>query len=110
MPGGGPRASGAGDPWDHGAHAVHDARPGARRMILAVGEALMEFRRASLDGRLTAPGEWAGPFPSGAPAIFASVAARLGAPAGLAAAVGDDRFGRALAERLGRDGVRGDAL
>jgi tagatose kinase len=79
-------------------------------MILAVGEALMEFRRASLDGRLTAPGEWAGPFPSGAPAIFASVAARLGAPAGLAAAVGDDRFGRAIVERLGRDGVRRDAL
>jgi len=74
-------------------------------MILAVGEALMEFRRATLDGELVSPGHWAGPFPSGAPAIFASVAARLGAPTALAACVGDDAFGRALIERLRRDGV-----
>jgi sugar/nucleoside kinase (ribokinase family) len=74
-------------------------------MILAVGEALMEFRRETLDGELVTPGRWAGPFPSGAPAIFASVAARLGAPTALAACVGDDAFGRALIERLRRDGV-----
>jgi len=79
-------------------------------MILAIGEALMEFRRTTADGRLTAPGEWAGPFPSGAPAIFASVAARLGAPVALAAAVGDDRFGRALRDRLAGDGVDPRAL
>jgi fructokinase len=76
-----------------------------RRVILAIGEALMELRRSTPDGRLAAPGEWAGPFPSGAPAIFASVAARLGAPVRLAAAVGDDRFGRALRDRLAEDGV-----
>jgi fructokinase len=70
----------------------------------------MELRRLTPDGALTAPGEWAGPFPSGAPAIFASVAARLGAPVTLAAAVGDDRFGEALRERLGRDGVRTGAV
>jgi fructokinase len=74
-------------------------------MILAVGEALMEFRRETPDGRLAAPGSWAGPFPSGAPAIFASVAARLGARTGLAACVGGDAFGRALIERLLRDEV-----
>jgi fructokinase len=74
-------------------------------VILAIGEALMELRRATPDGRLAEPGEWAGPFPSGAPAIFASVAARLGAPVALAAAVGDDRFGRALRDRLSGDGV-----
>jgi sugar/nucleoside kinase (ribokinase family) len=74
-------------------------------VILAIGEALMELRRATPDGRLTAPGDWAGPFCSGAPAIFASVAARLGAPVALAAAVGDDRFGQALRERLAGDGV-----
>lgn len=65
----------------------------------------MELRRATLDGELVSPGSWAGPFPSGAPAIFASVAARLGAPTALAACVGDDAFGRALIERLRRDGV-----
>jgi sugar/nucleoside kinase (ribokinase family) len=79
-------------------------------VILAAGEILMELRRASRDGAVAAPGEWAGPFPSGAPAIFASVAARLGAPTALAAAVGDDRFGDALLARLARDGVRGEAV
>jgi len=79
-------------------------------MILAVGEALMEFRREAADGRLTTPGMWAGPFPSGAPAIFASVAARLGAPTALAASVGDDAMGRALIERMRRDGVRDDGV
>jgi fructokinase len=79
-------------------------------VILAVGEALMEFRRSTADGVLVAPGSWDGPFASGAPAIFASVAARLGAPAALGAAVGADRFGDALVERLGRDGVRTDAV
>jgi sugar/nucleoside kinase (ribokinase family) len=79
-------------------------------VILAVGEALMEFRRLALDGALAVPGEWAGPYPSGAPAIFASVAARLGAPTALAAAVGDDRFGHAFVERMDRDGVRRDAV
>src|SRR3954451_25423010 len=79
-------------------------------MILAVGEALMKFRREAADGRLTAPGIWAGPFPSGAPAIFASVAARLGAPTALVASVGADAFGDALLSRMRRDGVITDAL
>src|SRR5438093_6045399 len=79
-------------------------------MILAVGEALMELRRAETRGELAAPGTWHGPFCSGAPAIFASVAARLGAPTVLAAAVGDDAFGRHLTARLHRDGVGGQAL
>ena len=74
-------------------------------MILAVGEALMEFRRSADDGAVATPGGWDGPFPSGAPAIFASVAARLGAPSALAACVGDDAFGREVVERLRRDGV-----
>ncbi len=79
-------------------------------MILAVGEALMEFRRVETDGAVAAPGTWQGPFCSGAPAIFASVAARLGARVGLAGAVGADAFGRFLRERLERDGVDTAAL
>ena len=47
-------------------------------MILAVGEVLMELRRVESDGAVAVPGTWQGPFCSGAPAIFASVAARLG--------------------------------
>lgn len=79
-------------------------------MILAIGEALVEFRRLTADGQLTVPGEWAGPFPSGAPAIFASVAARLGEDAALVASVGADAFGEALTARMRRDGVVVDAL
>jgi fructokinase len=79
-------------------------------MILSVGEALMELRRVETHGELALPGTWQGPFCSGAPAIFASVAARLGAQTALAAAVGDDAFGRELAARLRRDGVHAVAL
>ena len=74
-------------------------------MILAVGEVLMELRRAESDGEVALPGTWQGPFCSGAPAIFASVAARLGARVALAGSVGDDAFGRHLSRRLRRDGV-----
>jgi fructokinase len=74
-------------------------------MILAVGEVLMELRRTESDGEVALPGTWQGPFCSGAPAIFASVAARLGARVRLAGAVGEDAFGRQLRERLQRDGV-----
>ncbi len=74
-------------------------------MILAVGEVLMELKRSESDGEVARPGSWQGPFCSGAPAIFASVAARLGARVALAGSVGDDAFGRYLRERLRRDGV-----
>jgi sugar/nucleoside kinase (ribokinase family) len=79
-------------------------------VILAIGEALVEFRRLTADGQLAVSGEWAGPFPSGAPAIFASVAARLGAEAALVASVGADAFGEHFASRMRRDGVVTDAL
>jgi sugar/nucleoside kinase (ribokinase family) len=79
-------------------------------VILAIGEILVEFRRMTADGRLTTPGEWAGPFPSGAPAIFASAAARLGGDVALVASVGADAFGDALTARMARDGVVIDGL
>jgi sugar/nucleoside kinase (ribokinase family) len=79
-------------------------------LILAVGEVLMELRRAGDDGALATPGTWQGPFCSGAPAIFASVAARLGASVALAGSVGSDAFGRFLVARLARDGVGTAAL
>ena len=54
---------------------------------------------------LDRPATFEGPFASGAPAIFASVAARLGAPTALVAVVGDDPFGSLLTTRLAGDGV-----
>ncbi len=50
-------------------------------------------------------GDFRGPFPSGAPAIFAVAAARLGASVGFIGSVGDDAFGRLLRTRLAAEGV-----
>jgi tagatose kinase len=84
--------------------------PRAGPLVLVVGEALVEVMRARPDVPLDRAGELVGPCPSGAPAIFASAAARLGARVELCAAVGDDPFGRMLRRRLARDGVGTGAL
>ena len=73
--------------------------------LLVVGEVLAEFLRPRRDSPLHETAEMMGPFPSGAPAIFASAAARLGVPTELCAVVGDDPFGRLIRDRLERDGV-----
>ena len=74
-------------------------------MILAAGEALVEIMRPRAGLPLDRPATFEGPFASGAPAIYASVAARLGASTALVAAVGDDPFGSLLRTRLAADGV-----
>ena len=73
--------------------------------LLVVGEVLAEFIRPGRDAPLDQTAAIIGPFPSGAPAIFASVAARLGIPTALCAVVGDDPFGRLIRDRLRKDGV-----
>ena len=78
--------------------------------IIAAGEALVEIMRTELDQPLDRPGTFAGPFPSGAPAIFASAAARLGGSVGMVATIGDDAFGRCIADRLQADGLDLQAL
>ena len=74
-------------------------------MILVAGEALVEIMRPRRGLPLDRPATFEGPFASGAPAIYASVAARLGAPTTLVAVVGDDPFGSLLRTRLAADGV-----
>jgi sugar/nucleoside kinase (ribokinase family) len=74
-------------------------------MLLVVGEILAAFMRPERGVPLDRTGPIVGPFPSGAPAIFASAAARLGATTEMCAVVGDDPFGRMLVDRLRRDGV-----
>jgi tagatose kinase len=69
--------------------------------VLVVGEAITAFMRYPGDGIES----FHGPFPSGAPVIFASAAARLGVHVDLAAGVGDDDFGRQLYDRLVLHGV-----
>lgn len=73
--------------------------------FVTVGEALVEIMRPDRDQPLDKPGEFLGPFASGAPAIFAVAAARLGLSTGLISGVGDDAFGRLLQNRLQEEGV-----
>jgi sugar/nucleoside kinase (ribokinase family) len=73
--------------------------------IWTMGELLVEIMRPRPDMSLGAPGEFLGPFPSGAPAIFIDTVARLGHGAGIIGGVGNDDFGRCLLDRLRRDGV-----
>jgi len=73
--------------------------------IIAIGEALVEIMRPGRDMPLDRPGAFVGPYPSGAPAIFASAAARLGASTGFIGVVGADDFGQCLRRRLEEDGL-----
>lgn len=73
--------------------------------IWTMGEILVEIMRPRAGMELYQPGEFLGPFPSGAPAIFIDTVARMGQPAGMIGAVGEDDFGRCLLERLQTDGV-----
>jgi tagatose kinase len=73
--------------------------------IVTIGEALVEIMRTQRDQPLDRPAEFAGPYPSGAPAIFADAAARLGATVGFVGTVGDDPFGHCILERLQADGL-----
>jgi sugar/nucleoside kinase (ribokinase family) len=66
---------------------------------------LVEMMRPGVDQPLDEPGTFAGPFPSGAPAIFIDAVARLGVSCGFIGVVGDDPFGRCVLRRLRNDGV-----
>jgi tagatose kinase len=73
--------------------------------VVALGEVLVEIMRPGPDQPLDMPGSFAGPFVSGAPAIFACACARLGTPAALAGTVGDDPFGRLILRQAAREGL-----
>ncbi|MCX7667392.1 MAG: sugar kinase [Atribacterota bacterium] len=70
-----------------------------------LGELLVEIMRDRVDEPLGVPGIFVGPFPSGAPAIFADCLARLGEKVFFVGAVGNDDFGTLIVERLRKDGV-----
>ncbi len=73
--------------------------------IWTMGEILVEIMRPQAGMELSEAGEFLGPFPSGAPAIFIDTAARLGHSAGIIGGVGADDFGRCVLDRLVKDGV-----
>ena len=74
--------------------------------IMIMGELLVEVMRAKEDVQLYENGEYfRGPFPSGAPGIFASTAARLKHSTGIISGVGNDDFGKNILDRLNQVGV-----
>lgn len=73
--------------------------------ILTFGEALVEVMRADIGEPLDLPGTFTGPYPSGAPFIFAAQAARIGLKVGVVGAVGDDAFGRCMLDQMRADGI-----
>lgn len=75
------------------------------KTIAVIGEILVEVMADTAGTGFTQPQPLTGPYPSGAPAIFADQAARLGQPVGIISAVGDDDFGRLNLARLSGDGV-----
>lgn len=73
--------------------------------ILTFGEALVEIMRVEVDQPLDRPALFTGPYPSGAPFIFAVQAARLDVPTAAIGVVGRDAFGDCLLRQLEADGV-----
>jgi sugar/nucleoside kinase (ribokinase family) len=78
--------------------------------IISMGEVLVEIMRPSAGQPLDQPGEFYGPFASGAPAIFAVAAARLGLKTAFIGAVGEDAFGRLMRNRFAVEGVDASQL
>ncbi|MCY3833132.1 MAG: sugar kinase [Chloroflexi bacterium] len=78
--------------------------------ILTIGEALVEVMRTDIDQPLNEPAPFVGPYPSGAPFIFAVQAARLGLRSAAIGSVGVDAFGDCLLQQLEADGVLTDGL
>lgn len=73
--------------------------------IATIGEILVEIMAQEKGNGFLEPQLLLGPYPSGAPAIFIDQVGRLGHPAALVSAVGDDDFGTLNTDRLKRDGV-----
>lgn len=78
--------------------------------ICSIGELLVEFLAKEQNQRFDQTGEFIGPFPSGAPAIFADQVAKLGFPVVFFSCVGKDTFGKMCVNRLKQDGVITDGI
>ena len=73
--------------------------------VITVGEILVEIMRKKRGIPFNEPADFIGPFPSGAPAIFADAVAKLGTSSGIIGGIGDDGFGEGVRSRLELDGV-----
>lgn len=75
------------------------------KSVVVIGETLVEIMADTLGEGFLTPQPLTGPYPSGAPAIFADQAARQGQQVALISAVGNDDFGRLNLDRLRTSGV-----
>jgi Sugar kinases, ribokinase family len=76
--------------------------------IVIVGEILVEMMAVNIGQSLGVPGIFAGPYPSGAPAICADSASKVLGASGkttLISSVGDDAFANLCLKKLAIDGV-----
>ncbi len=73
--------------------------------VITAGEILVEIIARKRDQGFDSPGEFLGPYPSGAPAIFIDQVARMCISCGIIARVGKDDFGRLNIYRLKEDNV-----
>lgn len=80
------------------------------RPIVAIGEILVEIMADAPGAGFLETLALRGPFASGAPAIFTSQVARLGAAAAIVSCVGADDFGRMNVARLSADGADVSAI
>ena len=78
--------------------------------VLVMGDMLVEIMREEVGVSLKEKGRFLGPYPSGAPVIFAGCLANMGLYTSFVGSVGDDEFGEAILERLDRDGVDTDKV
>ncbi len=75
------------------------------KKVLVIGEVLVEIMAGETGEGFREVQSLTGPFPSGAPAIFADQVAKMGQPVAIVSAVGDDDFGHLNLDRLRQDGV-----
>ena len=73
--------------------------------VITIGESLVEILAKEVGQKLSEPGVFLGPYPSGAPAICIDQAGKMGIRAAIIAKVGQDDFGLLNLERLRQDGV-----
>ncbi|WP_209123459.1 sugar kinase [Alkalihalobacillus sp. BA299] len=73
--------------------------------IITIGEILVEIMAKDIGQKFDETGDFVGPFPSGAPAIFIDQAAKCGSNTLIISAVGNDGFGKINIDRLKTDGV-----
>lgn len=92
--------------WDANVAAAEETM----KKVVTAGEIVVEIMATEIGQTFLEAGLWAGPYPSGAPAIFISQAARLGQPCGMISSVGADDFGRLNINRLNADGVDTSAI